>query len=192
MTAWVDPAVQLWNESLLENLEYGNREAHARLPETLECAQLGEVLERLPGGLQCVLGEGGGLVSGGEGQRVRLGRALQREEPRLVLLDEPFRGLDRATRATLLARLRGRWRGSTLLCVTHDIDSALGFDRVLVVAEGRIVEDRLCADMSEETAPMFTELLAAEVALRGEGWSDPRWRRLVLAGGALQGGEGSA
>ena len=189
VTAWVDPAVQLWNESLLENLEYGNREAHARLPETLECAQLGEVLERLPGGLQCVLGEGGGLVSGGEGQRVRLGRALQREEPRLVLLDEPFRGLDRATRATLLARLRGRWRGSTLLCVTHDIDSAVGFDRVLVVAEGRIVEDRLCADMSEETAPMFTELLAAEVALRGEGWSDPRWRRLVLAGGALQGGE---
>ena len=47
VTAWVDPAVQLWNESLLENLEYGNREAHARLPETLECAQLGEVLERL-------------------------------------------------------------------------------------------------------------------------------------------------
>lgn len=39
---------------------------------------------------------------------------------------------------------------------------------------------------------MFAELLAAEVALRGEGWSDPRWRRLVLAGGALQGGEGSA
>nr|WP_293272670.1 ATP-binding cassette domain-containing protein [Nannocystis sp.] len=153
VTAWVDPAVQLWNESLLDNLEYGNREAHARLPETLVCADLGEVLERLPGGLQCVLGENGGLVSGGEGQRVRLGRALQRERPRLVLLDEPLRGLDRDTRARLLARVRERWRGSTLLCVTHDIAAAVGFDRVLVVAEGRIVEDRLCADMSPETAP---------------------------------------
>ncbi|MBK9755903.1 MAG: ATP-binding cassette domain-containing protein [Nannocystis sp.] len=193
VTAWVDPAVQLWNESLLDNLEYGNREAHARLPETLVCADLGEVLERLPGGLQCVLGENGGLVSGGEGQRVRLGRALQRERPRLVLLDEPLRGLDRDTRARLLARVRERWRGSTLLCVTHDIAAAAGFDRVLVVAEGRIVEDRLCADMSPETAPQFTGLLRAEAELHGEVWSDPRWRRMTIEDGALRvaPGEGS-
>lgn len=189
VTAWVDPAVQLWNETLLHNLEYGNREAHPRLPETLECADLGEVLERLPGGLQCVLGEGGGLVSGGEGQRVRLGRALQREAPRLVLLDEPFRGLDRATRARLMARLRARWRGCTLLCVTHDVDAAADFDRVLVVAEGRIVEDMECKDLSPETAPRFTELAGA---MGAEGWDDPRWRRLVLAGGTLRAREGSA
>jgi ABC-type transport system involved in cytochrome bd biosynthesis fused ATPase/permease subunit len=186
VTAWVDPAVQLWNDSLLHNLEYGDQEAHARLPETLECAALGEVLERLPGGLQCVLGENGGLVSGGEGQRVRLARALQRERARLVLLDEPFRGLDRGTRAALLARVRERWRGSTLLCVTHDIEAAAGFDRVLVIAGGRVVEDRVSADLSPETAPHFTGLLRAEASLRREGWSDPRWRRLALVDGALR------
>jgi ABC-type bacteriocin/lantibiotic exporter with double-glycine peptidase domain len=186
VTAWVDPAVQLWNDSLLHNLEYGDQEAHARLPETLECAALGEVLERLPGGLQCVLGENGGLVSGGEGQRVRLARALQRERARLVLLDEPFRGLDRGTRAALLARVRERWRESTLLCVTHDIEAAAGFDRVLVIAGGRVVEDRVSADLSPETAPHFTGLLRAEASLRREGWSDPRWRRLALVDGALR------
>jgi ATP-binding cassette subfamily B protein len=189
VTAWVDPAVQLWNDTLLHNLEYGNREAHARLPETLAAARLGEVLERLPGGLQCVLGENGGLVSGGEGQRVRLARALQRERARLVLLDEPFRGLDRGTRTSLLADTRARWRGSTLLCVTHDIDAAAGFDRVLVIADGKLVEDCAGADLSPETAPHFTELLRAEAALRGEGWSDPRWRRLRLDGGLLREGE---
>jgi ATP-binding cassette subfamily B protein len=185
-TAWVDPAVQLWNDTLLSNLHYGNVEAHHRLPEALERADLTGVLERLPDGLQTALGEGGGLVSGGEGQRVRLGRALLRERARLVLLDEPLRGLDRGKRDELLARARAHWRGSTLLCVTHDIEAAAGFDRVLVVEGGAVVEDVTRDELSPETAPRFTALLRAEEALRAEGWSDPRWRRLVLEGGALR------
>jgi ABC-type sugar transport system ATPase subunit len=138
------------------------------------------VLERLPDGLQSILGEGGGLVSGGEGQRVRLGRALLRDRPRLVLLDEPFRGLDRATREALLARVRAHWRGATLLCVTHDIDVAVDFDRVLVVDGGTIVEDNLTDDLSRETASKFTALLRSEAALRATGWNDPAWQRLRL------------
>ena len=186
VTAWVDPAVQLWNDSLLANLNYGNTEAHHRLAEALERADLTAVLERLPDGLQSVLGEGGGLVSGGEGQRVRLGRALLRERPRLVLLDEPSRGLDRGTRELLLARMRAHWRGSTLLCVTHDIDAAVGFDRVLVIAGGKLIEDFEPKDMSPETCPYFTELRRAEHTLRRDGWSDPRWRRLHVERGALR------
>lgn len=186
VTAWVDPAVQLWNDTLLHNLHYGNSEAHQRLPEALERADLTSVLERLPDGLQSILGEGGGLVSGGEGQRVRLGRALLRDRPRLVLLDEPFRGLDRKTRETLLARVRAHWQGTTLLCVTHDIEVAVDFDRVLVVDNGTIAEDNLTSDLSRETASKFTALLRSEAALRGEGWNDPAWQRLRLAAGALR------
>lgn len=185
-TAWVDPAVQLWNDTLLQNLHYGNDEAHQRLPDTLERADLTSVLERLEDGLQSILGEGGGLVSGGEGQRVRLGRALLRDRPRLVLLDEPFRGLDRPTREALLARVRAHWRGTTLLCVTHDIDAAVDFDRVLVVDGGAIVEDNLADDLSRETAGKFTALLRAEAALRRDGWNDPAWQRLRIAAGTLR------
>ena len=94
------------------------------------------VLERLPDGLQTPLGEGGGLVSGGEGQRVRLGRALARRGVRLVILDEPFRGLDREQRRVLLQRARQEWRATTLLCIPHDVRSTQAFDRVLVVAGG--------------------------------------------------------
>lgn len=190
VTAWVDPAVQLWNDTLLSNLHYGNVEAHARLPEAIEGADLTEVLGRLPDGMQSVLGEGGGLVSGGEGQRVRLGRALLRDRPRLVLLDEPFRGLDRGKREELLARAREHWRGSTLLCVTHDIEAAVDFDRIVVIEEGTIVEDVRREELSRERAPRLVALLRAEAALQREGWSDARWRRLRLAGGALgEGGE---
>ena len=83
------------------------------------------VLESLPSGLQTELGENGGLVSGGEGQRVRLGRAFLHRDARLVLLDEPFRGLDRDKRSELLSRARRLWNNSTLLCVTHDLAETL-------------------------------------------------------------------
>lgn len=72
-TAWVDPAVQLWNRTLLENLTYGSGvDPNAGQSFALEAADLYDVVERLENGLQTPLGEAGGLVSGGEGQRVRL------------------------------------------------------------------------------------------------------------------------
>src|SRR5207244_4301417 len=84
-------------------------------------------------------GDGGGLLSGGEGQRVRLGRAMLRPGVRLAILDEPFRGLDRERRRELLARARRAWPGATLLCVTHDVGETRAFGRVLVVDGGRVV-----------------------------------------------------
>ena len=88
------------------------------------------LIEQLPDGLQTTLGEGGTLVSGGEGQRVRFGRGLGRPDARLVILDEPFRGLERNSRATLLRRARERWPRATIVCVTHDISETATFDRV--------------------------------------------------------------
>ena len=104
-TAWVDPAVQLWNRLLIENLEFGSGE-RSGLGTRIALADLRGIIEQLPDGLQTTLGEGGTLVSGGEGQRVRFGRGLGRPGARLVILDEPFRGLERSRRATLLRRAR--------------------------------------------------------------------------------------
>ncbi|MFI5108920.1 MAG: ATP-binding cassette domain-containing protein, partial [Terriglobales bacterium] len=121
-TAWVDPAVHLWNRSFFENLRYGSSNGNSRpMMQVIEAAELRRVLERLPEGFETNLGEGGGLVSGGEGQRVRLGRALLRAGTRLAILDEPFRGLDREQRRELLQRVRRLWRDVTLLCITHDV-----------------------------------------------------------------------
>ena len=72
---------------------------------------------------------------------MRFGRGVLRPRPALVILDEPFRGLAREQRAALLARARRRWSDATLLCVTHDIGETERFARVLVVADGKIVED---------------------------------------------------
>lgn len=184
-TAWLDPEVRLWNRSLLDNVLFGAPDGDlARATEAIGRADLGDLVTKLPDGLQTSLGEGGGLVSGGEGQRVRFGRALTRDA-RLALLDEPFRGLPREKRRELLARARESWAMATLLCVTHDVDDVAAFPRVLVVDGGRIVEDgnpaALLADPGSRLSAMLAELRLVEKSVaRTAGW-----RRLALDGGRI-------
>lgn len=185
-TAWVDPAVQIWNRSLLDNLRYGQPGADGTVVgRVLEIAEMRKLVERLPDGLQTPLGEGGALVSGGEGQRVRLGRALLRSAVRLVILDEPFRGLDREQRARLLAAVRQEWHDATLLCITHDVGDAASFGRVVVLEGGRVVEDGTAAELARRSDSRLRALLDAERALREGLWIARSWRRLRLDGGRI-------
>ncbi|WP_437722548.1 ATP-binding cassette domain-containing protein [Sorangium sp. So ce861] len=193
-TAWVDPAVQIWNRSFLDNLRYGAPDDAADFGAVVEEAELREVLERLPEGQKTLLGEGGGLVSGGEGQRVRFGRAMLRSEARLAILDEPFRGLDRERRRALLARARRRFRRATLLCVTHDVGETRAFERVLVVDGGRVVEDGAPAELAARLGSRYRALLDAEAAVQRGLWSSGGWRRLKVVRGRIAGAaaEGAA
>jgi ATP-binding cassette subfamily B protein len=187
-TVWVDPTVYLWNRSLRENLTYGLAAAPSSLDEAVGDAELAGVVERLPGGEAAPLGEAGALVSGGEGQRVRFGRGLLRESPRLVILDEPFRGLSRDQRRLLLERARSRWAAATLLCVTHDIEETRGFPRVLVVGEGRVVEDGAPDALAARAGSRYASLLEAETRVRRAAWSRTGavpWRRLRMEGGQV-------
>ena len=145
-------------------------------------ARLRGVLRNLPDGMQTKLGEGGALISGGEGQRVRLGRAFAQRDVRLALLDEPFRGMDRDRRSALLADARKRWHGVTLLCVTHDVGETKLFDRVLVIDDGRIVEDGEPGLLA--AAPSrYRRLLNAEHEVLGQLWDSGDWRRVVIRDG---------
>jgi ATP-binding cassette subfamily B protein len=184
-TAWVDPAVQLWNRSLLANVNYGAAAGGENIGEAIDQALLRGVLENLPEGMQTKLGEGGSLVSGGEGQRVRLARALLRPTVKLVILDEPFRGLDREKRRLLLERAREFWRGATLLCVTHDLSETQGFDQVVVIEGGRIVETGAPGDLSSNELSRYSQLLTAEHETRVGLWGGKHWRRVQVRSGRI-------
>ncbi|MBV8809949.1 MAG: ATP-binding cassette domain-containing protein [Acidobacteriaceae bacterium] len=184
-TAWVDPAVQLWNRSLAQNLCYGTTADASNLGSAIDTALLRNLLESLPSGLQTPLGEGGALVSGGEGQRVRLGRAMLRSHVRLVILDEPFRGLDREKRKELLARARHYWRDCTLLCITHDLSETAAFDRVLVVEAGTIVDDGAPEELLANPQSRYAQLLAAEEEARSGIWSGNFWRHIRVYSGRV-------
>lgn len=184
-TAWVEPGVQLWNRSLVDNLTYASGEAGlSRMGAAMAAARLREVLEKLPDGLQTRLGEGGASLSGGEAQRVRLARAFMQGDVRLALLDEPFRGLDRGQRAQMLGDARRWWQRATLLCVTHDVGETLGFDRVLVVDHGRVVEDGAPRELALADT-RYAGLLRAEQRVHKQLWQGTQWRRVQVRGGTV-------
>lgn len=185
-TVWIDPTVQIWNRSLLDNLRYGTHEpAGLPLSKIVELSQLGSALKKFPEGLQTKMGESGALVSGGEGQRVRLGRGMFRSRARLAILDEPFRGLDRKQRQELLSNSRQLWRQETLICVTHDVGETQSFERVIVIEQGEIVEDGAPCDLRKQPGSRYGAMLEAEAALQEEWWRSPFWRRLKLKNGEL-------
>lgn len=185
-TVWIDPSVQLWNRSMLQNLHFGNPPgARHALEPIIDEVDLGPLLERMPSGLATELGESGARVSGGEGQRVRLSRALLRRGARLVLLDEAFRGLDRATRRRLSQSIRDRVHNATVLEVTHDVSDTLGFDRILVIEDGKLVEDGTPALLMAQSGSRYASLVTADRSVQSEVWGAKHWRRLVVANGTV-------
>lgn len=186
-TAWVDPNIQIWNRSLIDNLRYGLAEnaSATAVGQVIEDANLVSLLEKLPDGSQTRLGESGALISGGEGQRVRFGRAMLRRSARLVILDEPFSALDRTQRHELMQRARAVWKDATLLCITHDVAESRHFDRVLVMERGHIVEDGPPTELLAMPNSRYRGLFEAEEAAQSQVWSGDRWRRLFIEEGRL-------
>ncbi len=178
--AWLDPGVHIWNRTLEENIRYGA--AVADMQDAIAAARLQSIAARI----RVPLGEGGGLVSGGEGQRVRFARAAVRSGVRLAILDEPFRGLDLDTRQALLAEAKRRWSRITLLCITHDVSETFAFDRVVVVEQGTIREQGRPRELAEDPNSRFSALLSAERQVQQRLWSDALWRRLMVDSGRLR------
>jgi ATP-binding cassette subfamily B protein len=178
-TVWIDPAVQLWNRSLVENVEYGSPATGRPTAEALADALL-DGME--PEG---ALGENGSRLSGGEGQRVRFARGLKKGSVGLVVLDEAFRGLDEPRRKTLLARARARWAGATFVCISHDIEVAASFPRVLVLEGGKIVEDGAPAELAARPDSAFAARARAERAHRDQLFSGTGWRSVAVRDGQI-------
>ncbi|MFO0742355.1 MAG: ATP-binding cassette domain-containing protein [Labilithrix sp.] len=182
-TAWLDPNVFLWNDSFLYNLSYGNPKAgFHETQNALEVTDLTGVVERLPNGLMSVVGNSGMLLSGGEGQRLRLARGMLTPAPRLALLDEPFRGLDRSARARMLRMVRETFSRQTLLVVTHDVEHVEAFDRVLVIEDGRITEDGVPAELLKRPS-RFRDLFEADWHNQDRVWGGSRWRYVEVQRG---------
>ncbi|CAA9510062.1 MAG: Coenzyme F420-dependent N5,N10-methylene tetrahydromethanopterin reductase and related flavin-dependent oxidoreductases, partial [uncultured Solirubrobacteraceae bacterium] len=179
--AWVEPQVRIWNRDLRDNVAPLGEDD--RVAALVRAAELDTVAARVGGE---PLGADGGLLSGGEGQRVRLARALDREGVRLAVLDEPLRGLDRGQRQRLLVTARERWRAATLLCATHDVGEALHFDRILVLEDGKVVADGPPAQLLAASDAPLGAMLDAERALRDELDAGGGWRRLRVQDGTLR------
>ncbi|MEO0436239.1 MAG: ABC transporter ATP-binding protein/permease [Pseudomonadota bacterium] len=130
----------LFNDSLSENLRYGDPDASdGELAEALRIAHLSRFVSELPDGLETVVGERGLKLSGGEKQRVGIARAVLKSAS-LVIFDEATSSLDLQSEQVVLAALRELAQRRTTLLVTHRLTTVVDADRILVLDNGRLVE----------------------------------------------------
>jgi ATP-binding cassette subfamily B protein len=107
---------------------------------SLAAAQVLDDVEKLPDGVETVVGERGVQLSGGQKQRIALARGLL-WGPKVMIFDDPFSAVDARTEAAILDSLDEAKAGRTLLLVTHRIAAAARCDRILVLDEGRVVAE---------------------------------------------------
>ena len=138
--AVVTQDVFLFHATLRDNIAFGAPGAAAdALDAAVDAAQLHDLIQRLPDGLETVVGERGFRLSGGEKQRVSIARALLRHAPYL-LLDEATSSLDSQAERRLQAALAQLIEGRTVIAIAHRLSTIQRADQILVVDAGRIVE----------------------------------------------------
>jgi ABC-type multidrug transport system fused ATPase/permease subunit len=130
----------LFSGTVAANIAYASDAPFAEVMAAARTADAHEFVTRLPEGYGTELGPRGVGLSGGQRQRLGIARVLLRNPP-VLILDEPTTGLDTATEAELMDGLQALMRGRTTIIITHSIALARKADRVLVLEDGRIVED---------------------------------------------------
>ncbi len=135
----------LFSETIRENLTYGTEDS-ARAQWAAGVAQLDSTIGDFPGGYDTMLGERGINLSGGQKQRAALARALARR-PSIVVLDDALSAVDTHTEADILRGLRDALKGRTAIIASHRVSAVRDASWIIVLDEGRIVEQGRHAEL---------------------------------------------
>jgi ABC-type multidrug transport system fused ATPase/permease subunit len=168
----VSQDIHLWNRSIRDNLTYVDPNiTEEQIRQAVRIAQLYDFIESLPEKYDTIIGDRGLKLSGGERQRLAIARTILRN-PQIILLDEPTSALDALTEELLQKELEKLFRGKTVIVVAHRFATIRSVDRIIVVDNGRIVEDGIHSALMkhqgiyyEMYSKQFMEQMSQEKAL---------------------------
>lgn len=139
--ALVPQETAIFASSIRDNIGFGRPDASvAQIENAAEMAAAAEFIRRLPQGYDTPIGERGITLSGGQRQRIAIARAILRDAP-LLLLDEATSSLDAESETLVQVALARLMQGRTTLVIAHRLATVLSCDRILVLDQGRIVEE---------------------------------------------------
>lgn len=138
--AFVFQNSRLFKTSILENVRAARPEAaREQVEAALAAAQCGDILQKLPNGLDTRIGSDGTYLSGGEAQRIALARAILKDAP-IVVLDEATAFADPENEVRIQKALTALTRDRTVIMIAHRLSTVVGADKIIVLEEGRIAE----------------------------------------------------
>ena len=148
--AYVPQEPLLFHRTIHENIAYGRPDAtHQEVVEAARRANALEFIEKLPHGFDTITGERGVKLSGGQRQRIAIARAILTNAP-LLVLDEATSALDSESERLIQEALGNLMMGKTAIVIAHRLSTVARLDRIVVLSEGRIVEDGVHADLIEQ------------------------------------------
>ena len=137
----------LFSTTVRENIAYGRPDAtDGEIIEAAKRAQAYDFIMRMADGFSSQVGERGGHLSVGQRQRIGIARAFLKNAP-ILLLDEPTSALDATTEEAIMGTIMDLMKGRTTIMVTHRLNTAHRFDRIVVLEHGRIVEEGTGAEL---------------------------------------------
>lgn len=147
--AFVFQNTRLFKTSILENVRAARPEAtREEVLQALHAAQCDDIIEKLPQGIDTIIGSKGTYLSGGEQQRVALARAILKNAP-IIVLDEATAFADPENEALIQKALKKLTEGRTVIMIAHRLSTVVGADKIIVLENGKVAEEgaheTLCA-----------------------------------------------
>ena len=146
--AFVFQNTRLFKTSILENVRAARPDATREEAEAaLHAAQCDDIIEKLPKGIDTVIGSEGTYLSGGEQQRVALARAILKDAP-IIVLDEATAFADPENEALIQKALKALTKGRTVIMIAHRLSTVIGADKIIVLDNGKVAEEGTHAALS--------------------------------------------
>ena len=160
--AIVPQDISLFHRSVLENIRYARPDASDdQVLAAANVARCRDFIEALPEGFNTMVGDRGAKLSGGQRQRLAIARALLKDAP-ILLLDEATSALDSDSEQAIQHALDNLMQGRTVIAVAHRLSTLRNFDRIVVMEDGRIIDDGSPDELSHRPGP-YRDLLRKQM-----------------------------